>query len=509
MRSATRARLGHPLAIIALVVLLVGAGGAAVLDALAADPGSDTPGATARANVHAASPRAARGSAVSRSWPRFGRTASRTSSSNHDIGISAADAPKLRRQQVKLPGTVDSAPIFLADARVHGLRRDVFVMTTTYGRTLAVDAASGKILWRFTPRGYKTWAGSYRVTNGGPVASTDRRHVYAAAPDGRIHKLAVSNGHQSGGRWPVRVTRLPEREKLAAPLNLFGGLIEVATSGYIGDTPPYQGHVVTISPSSGAVHGVFNALCASDHHTMTPSRCPESGSAIWSRAGVVRAPDGTLLTTTGDGRFDGRSYYGDSVVRLSRDARKLLGSYTPSDFQRLDTQDVDMGSTGPMPIGGGAFAQSGKDGRIRVVSLARLHHRGRTGGERQIMAAPGGSGMFSAPAVWRHGGRTLVFATTFDGTAAYERTDGKLRLLWQSSTGGTSPIVAGGLLYVYDPAGALVVYRPTTGRRIARLDAGGGHWNSPVPGQGVIALPEGNANAHLTTGLLDLYRRAG
>jgi hypothetical protein len=62
------------------------------------------------------------------------------------------------------------------------------------------------------------------------------------------------------------------------------------------------------------------------------------------------------------------------------------------------------------------------------------------------------------------------------------------------------------LLYVYSPSGGLNVYRPTTGALLARLPAGPGHWNSPIVTDGRIALPEGNANDHRTSGVLNIYR---
>jgi hypothetical protein len=67
-------------------------------------------------------------------------------------------------------------------------------------------------------------------------------------------------------------------------------------------------------------------------------------------------------------------------------------------------------------------------------------------------------------------------------------------------------VLAGGLLYAYDPGGGLRVYRPTTGRQVAELPAGSGHWNSPIAVGGRVALPEGDANRHATTGILDIYR---
>ena len=74
------------------------------------------------------------------------------------------------------------------------------------------------------------------------------------------------------------------------------------------------------------------------------------------------------------------------------------------------------------------------------------------------------------------------------------------------SAAGTSPVVAGGLLWVYDPGGALDVYEPTSGKVIAVLPAGRGHWSSPIVTDGRVALPEGDANQHRTSGVLDIYR---
>ena len=68
---------------------------------------------------------------------------------------------------------------------------------------------------------------------------------------------------------------------------------------------------------------------------------------------------------------------------------------------------------------------------------------------------------------------------------------------------------AGGLVYVYSPRGGLNVYDATTGRRAATLACGPGHWNSPIVLQGKIILPEGNANDHATSGVLDIWSLPG
>ena len=66
-------------------------------------------------------------------------------------------------------------------------------------------------------------------------------------------------------------------------------------------------------------------------------------------------------------------------------------------------------------------------------------------------------------------------------------------------------MVAGGLLYVQALDGGLNVYRPATGRRLATLPTGAAHWNSPVIAGGRIAVPEGDANDHSSTGTLSLF----
>src|ERR1700719_2645839 len=79
-------------------------------------------------------------------WTRFGWDAGRSSASADPTGITAANVATLRRQQVSLDGTVDGSAIYLHGVRVSGATHDVFFVTTTYGKTIAIDAADGTIL---------------------------------------------------------------------------------------------------------------------------------------------------------------------------------------------------------------------------------------------------------------------------------------------------------------------------------------------------------------------------
>ena len=455
-------------------------------------------------------------------WTQFDYNAQRTGVGPADTGITAANVRRLRRQQVHLDGTVDSSPIELHAVTVAGRSRDVIVVTTTYGRTIALDASTGHKLWEYVPPDIRSYEGSPQITTATPIADPSRRYVYAASPDGRIRKLRLTNGHEvRSGHWPARITFDATHEKIAASLNISGSSVVAVTGGYIGDAPSYQGHVVLLNRSNGRITHVWNSLCSNRHHLIDPpASCPASDSAIWGRAGAVLEPGSRrILVATGNAPFNGSTDWGDSVLELAPNASHLLQNWTPTDQARLNATDADLGSSAPalLPRTGGVriAVQGGKDGDLHLLNLARLNgvttHPGpRTGGEVQSVPTPDGQGVFTAPAVWTTHGHTYLFVGNFSGTSAYRLSAGRhprLHVAWHQALAGTSPVVAGGLLYVYDPTeGKLDVRRPTTGSVIASLPAGSGHWNSPIVVGGRVVLPVGNANDHATTGVLNIYR---
>ena len=100
-----------------------------------------------------------------RDWTRFNVDESRSGIFAATTGITAATLPTMQRQQVTLDGTVDASPIYLHGVSVGGATHDVFFVTTSYGKTIAIDASSGATLWEFTPPGYSQWAATSRITN--------------------------------------------------------------------------------------------------------------------------------------------------------------------------------------------------------------------------------------------------------------------------------------------------------------------------------------------------------
>jgi hypothetical protein len=435
-------------------------------------------------------------------WPQFGHDLAGSGSLNAATGITAANVASLQRRQIPLAGIVDASAIYLRAVNVKGSPHDTIFVTTSYGKTLAIDANAG-VLWEYTPPKYDSWAGSRQITNSTPAADPDRQYIYAAAPDGTIQKLAIADGH---ALWTTPITLLPQSEKIASSLRVFRGHVIAVTGGYTGDRPPYQGHVAVLDASTGQLLHVWNSLCSDRPGLIQPDSCPAQRSAIWGRAGpVIDSATGNIFVATGNGPYDGKTSWGDAVVELDPDATRIVGNYTPSDNATLLARDQDLGSTSPALLGGDLLVQAGKAPRIELVSIKSIAGADpHQGNELQALSSDGR--VFGAPAVWHRDAETWVFAADARGTEAWALRDGKLTSIWKNANAGTSPVVAGGLLYIYDLQGALRVYEPVQGTLITTLECGSGHWNSPIVVDGRIILPEGNANVRTAAaGVLDIW----
>ena len=455
-------------------------------------------------------------------WRQFGDNAQATGVGPRATGITAGNVGRLSLRSVTIDGVADSAPIELHGVRVGRGRHDLLVVTTSYGKTIAIDAGTGRRLWEFDPAGVDSTPGNPQVTTATPIADPNRRYIYSASPNGVIHKLSVATGRQV---WSRSITFDPAHEKIASALNISGPWVVAVTGGYFGDAPPYDGHVVLLNRGTGGIAHVWNTECSNRQTLIRASSCAvttnRGDNAIWGRPGAVLEPgSGRILVATGNGPFDGRTSWGDSVLELSSDASRLLQSWTPTNQAQLSASDTDLGSSSPaqLPLfhGRRLVVQGGKDGRLHLLDLARLNGIGgagpRLGGELSEVSSPGGGEVVPQPAVWSSGGRAYVFVATGAGTAAYQLVDAahpRLSVVWQNGTAGTSPVLAGGLLYVYDPGGGISIRRPLTGALLRTLPAGSGHWNSPIVVGGRIIEPTGDYHSSASSSTIDIYHLPG
>ena len=460
---------------------------------------------------------AARGS----DWTRFGVDPARSNVYRAPTGIRARDLAHLVRQDLTVPGTVDSSPLYLHDALIAGQTRDAFLASTTYGLAFALDADTGETLWTYTPPAYPNLVGTYQFQSSSPVVDPRRGVMYATSPDGLIHKLRVADGQEVlTGSWPRSITYDASHEKMSSSLNLFGRYVMATTAGY-GDHPPYVGHIALVDRRTGSLDHVFNTICPRSHRLILASTCKQGqNGGIWGRSGAIVIPGShRLVVTVGNSKWNGRTNYGDTVIELSPDATRVLDTWTPRNQSAMNAFDLDLGATEPAIVRSprGLFGvQGGKDGLLRLLDLNDLSGNGGhpcaclTDALRTYH--PKAGGIFTTPAIWHHDGRIWVFLTTYGSTLAYTFTNAarpKLHHEWRYKVGGSSPVVAGGLLYVFDPLGGkgLSVYRPETGKLLARLPVAAGHWNSPIVAGGRIAVPTGSVNDKASSGNLTIFRK--
>jgi glucose dehydrogenase len=495
---------------------------AALLAAACGGHAADASSAASSSRATAASPTAGAGAASS-DWLQFGHDAQSSGVGPATTPITAGTAGRLRLRQVRIDGVADSAAIALSGVTVRGVRQDVIVVTTSYGKAIAIDPRTGRRLWEFRPAGVNSSPGNPQVTTASPAADPDRRFVYSASPDGVVHKLALATGRPV---WSRRVALDPGHEKIASSLHVSGRWVVAVTGGYIGDAPPYDGHVVTIDRASGRMVHVWNSECSDRHRLIRASSCgvtnTRGDNAIWGRAGAIIEPgSGRILVATGNGPFNGRTSWGDSVLELSPDAGALLHNWTPTDEAHLDATDTDLGSTSPalLPAFGGKrlALQGGKAGVLDLLNLDRLNGSAggagrRLGGEVSQTSAPGGAQVFTQPAVWARAGHIYVFVADGSATAAYELVDPahpRLRRVWEKGSAGTSPMLAGGLLYVFDPGGTVNIRKPLSGALVRALPAGEGHWNSPIVASGRLIEPTGAYGSSASSSVIDVWDLPG
>jgi outer membrane protein assembly factor BamB len=237
----------------------------------------------------------------------------------------------------------------------------------------------------------------------------------------------------------------PAAEQQRAALDVERGHVYVALGGLYGDCGNYKGAVISVPESGGRALGYW--------HTPTARE-----GAVWEVGGPDVLPDGDLLLATGNSAASpGQAYDGgDSVVELTADL-ELAGYFAPAAWAQWNTEDLDLGSTGPALLPGGLAFQVGKAGEGFLVSPARL---AGIGGELASAQVCNG-GAYGADAV----AGSTVYVPCTGGVVAVHAAGRSLRVLWSSSAGGTgSPVVAGGRVFEEAQGGQLVALSPATGK---------------------------------------------
>ena len=404
---------------------------------------------------------------------------------------------------LKVDGDVNAQPLFVPGLEIPGKgRHDVIFLATEHDSVYAFDAYGhpSSPLWRvnFLRRGVTTVpeddvqcpfiAREVGITST-PVIDADTGTLYVLArtresinspPNQyaqRLHALSVTTGTEKSGS-PVLIKAAirgkgtgsqsgkvefdPLRENPRTSLLLANGLVYL-TWGSSCDIGPYHGWIMAYDLQTLKQKVIFNASPDADD------------SGFWaSDMGPAADERGNLFLATGNGHFDAAKGgdYGDSLLQLSGQSLKLTDYFAPFNVDKLDADDLDLGSGGPMllPVQPGSHPHlvviAGKSGTIYLIDRDRMGHYSPGNDRHAMQTIPSsGGGVFGSTAYWND--NLYVWSNSdHDALRQFTMHDGRLSLKAASgsrfpATSATPTISANG-----SEDGVLWLLRP------AALDAG-------------------------------------
>ncbi len=297
-------------------------------------------------------------------------------------------------------GQVYTQPLYVPGVAINGHAYNVVYVATMHNSVFAFDADSPQTatpLWQVN-LGPSIPSGEYNFTDvlpeigilGTPTIDATKQVLYVVAntlPPGassvpifQLHALSLVDGHELNG-GPVQIAAtvsgngagsnagsiaFDATQQLQRPgLTLANGTLYIGFGSH-ADAGNYQGWLMAYDAATLQFKAVFN--------TAPNGR----QSAIW-QSGRAPAIDSTgdVYAVTGNGDWDGQVNFGESVLHFSGADLSLKDWYTPSEWSDLNTQDEDMGSTGPILIPNtNLLLSGGKEGTLYLVQTGSMGHLG-------------------------------------------------------------------------------------------------------------------------------------
>jgi outer membrane protein assembly factor BamB len=317
----------------------------------------------------------------SRDWTTWGYDQERTGWNKGETSLTPNNVSGLKllwNTQLSTPPKVIvlstlTAPLVAEGVRTaHGTKNLVFLLGAD-DTVFALDADTGKVLWQktfanpATPMWAPTWLCSNTV-NDTPVLDKQNSLLFLITSDGKLRALNLSDGADR-----MTPTSMIEPFARAWSLNLIDHVVYTTSGRGCGQMPAAKGAKPAVVPGS------VSAMDVSDLAHPQLTRFYTSGTKYagpWGRGGVTRGPNGTVITQTADGFYDpAAGIFGETVLKLAPKAARLLDSFTPANWQYLNTQDLDLGSASPdvFPFQDRTLvAVAGKEGFLYLLDASNL-----------------------------------------------------------------------------------------------------------------------------------------
>lgn len=301
-------------------------------------------------------------------------------------------------------GAVYAQPLFVHGVVTAGGVRDVLYVATMNDKVYAFDATKvGSPLWLrdfsdeqagVTPVPVSDITNSNDLNivgnagiEGTPVIDLGTQSIFLVArtkENGRyvqrLHKLDLRDGkdqavaveieaREAGSALDARdgfVYFDPRAGNQRAALALANDNVVIAWASH-EDLRPYHGWIMAYDEATLKQVG---ALC------LTPDT---ADGGVWqSGRGPAVDAHGDLFFEVGNGGWDGKRNFGNSVikVRVTNEGLRVVDFYTPHDYAHQNKTDADLGSTGPMlipplawqPSGSGSTQKRNRQASAQAVS---------------------------------------------------------------------------------------------------------------------------------------------
>lgn len=400
-------------------------------------------------------------------------------------------------------GQVYAQPLVVTNLTIAGSKHNVIYVATEHASVYAFDA-DGKITAPFWQRSFiNPSAGVTTIPKpssgliepeisitGTPAIDGSTGTLYVAVSTEeqghivhRLHALSITTGAEKfggpiviqgsvPGSYPPLATNghlpfAPDRHFQRPALLFVNGVVYIAF-GSFGDALPYNGWLFAYTAQGTGVLHQVGVFCTSPN---------KGASAIWQSGGGPTADNqNNIYIGTGNGTFDlntGGRDAGNSVLKLALQSTGLvlLDYFTPSDQAQLDSNDLDLGASGPMlpPFQSGAtdpdlIVEGGKDGNLYLINrdnMGRFNANTNSNVETVALGHPDPiNGLFSTPAAL---GSSIYFGEIGESLKLFTFSRGLLSSVpTAQSTNtfgfpGTTPMISvngssGGIVWALDVA---------------------------------------------------------
>lgn len=211
--------------------------------------------------------------------------------------------------------------------------------------------------------------------------------------------------------------------------------------GSFADTDPYHGWIMAYNAATLAQAAIFNTT-------------PDAGEgAVWMAGqGLLADGSGNLYFMVANGSTTGQtggSSYGNSFVKLSGSNLTLLDWFMPYNATVLASEDLDLGSSGPILIPGTKLITGGgKEGELYLIDTTNMGHFNASGDTQIVQSFPASTDeIFNTPVFWYNPTSQLLFLWPDNqGLKAFAFSNGMFRTTPVQENDSVMPAQPGGTL---------------------------------------------------------------